>query len=737
MKEFDVALGTEVFDPRESEPVRRRSIGDRAADAPDPHDTRIVQFHGPLTGADTDRLRAEYGLALTAYLPNLAYVERVDAATRRRLQRDPSVRAVAPYRPEYKLDALLATRLAGGELGDDQVVASLFDGGSIPLVTDALTAAGASDVTHVDNRAHGGLARVYFRGADPEVVRQAAAVPDIRYLELAGEGKADDVPAAAMIQSGDTSNAVVWDRGIHGEGQIVGQLEFETADIRHCFFADVPNTPGPAHRKVVEVRNAGIGDHATFAAGCVVGDERGNSGANAHRGSAWAARLAISQLTSNDASDILGELIGNANAGAFVHTNSWHLPTDPPALPAPYNPPATDTDIFCYFNEDHVVLGSSGNTGEQQGAPGSAKNALCVSAASSDGTSVGDGNPGPTADGRRKPDIVAAGCAIHSAVGTACATTDGGCATSWATPHAAGAAALVRQYFTEGWYPTGSKVAAHGFTPSGALIRAVLVSSAVNMSGVSGYPNDTEGWGLIQIDRALTFSDNGRNLVPRDIRNRFGLRTGEEWTQAYTVSAAGGSQQLKVVLAYTDPAGTTGATTANLVNDLDLIVTDPNGVRYVGNDFDTSAGFSRPNSTNPGDSFNTIEVVLVAAPVAGTWEIKVRATNVTVDRQGFALAITSTAPPPGGGCFVATAVYEDPWHRDVVALRAWRDGTLAAGGLRGAAMGALVAVYGAVGPVAARATARAPWVRDRLRRRVFPVLAARLGPGPGRPGGTP
>ena len=117
-----------------------------------------------------------------------------------------------------------------------------------------------------------------------------------------------------------------------------------------------------------------------------------------------------------------------------------------------------------------------------------------------------------------------------------CAVTADVCATSWATPHASGAAALVRQYYTEGWGSTGTKVAANGFTPSGALIRATLVNSAVNMSGPANYPNATEGWGLIRIDRALMFNDNGRNLVFRDIRNQFGLRTGEDFTQGYTVS---------------------------------------------------------------------------------------------------------------------------------------------------------------------------------------------------------
>ncbi len=139
-------------------------------------------------------------------------------------------------------------------------------------------------------------------------------------------------------------------------------------------------------------------------------------------------------------------------------------------------------------------------------------------------------------------------------------------------------------------------------------------------------------------------------------------------------------------MAYTDPAGTAGAAGPSLVNDLNLEVTDPDGVKYVGNDFNTNAGFSNPNSTATGDAPNTIEVVMVAAPKAGVWKATVKATSVTQDRQGFALAITSTAPPPGGGCFVATAVYGDPWHPDVVAIRTWRDDTLAAGGARGTAM---------------------------------------------------
>ncbi len=724
--QYLVSIGQHHFDPTETRALRARRDEDRPDSAPDPNDTRIVQFQRTLTGPDIERIRAEYGLALTAYVPNLAYVERVDAATRRRLGRDPLVRAVAAYRPEYKFDEPVVTQLEE-EPGRVPIVASLFDGGSIPLVVAALEQAGAVEVQPTDSRHLGGLARVVFTAPVREVADLASRLPDVRWLELEPRLKEDDVNASRFIQGGTNTTAPVWDRGLHGEGQIIGMLEGNTPDIRHCFFADAaPNTPGPGHRKVVSLRNASIGAHATFVAGCAVGDERGNSGANANRGSAWAARLAAGSAGN---ATLLIELTNNMNAGAFVHTNSWHDNRHGAGIPAPYNQVAIDTDTFLRNNEEHVVLGSAGNTGEEQGPPGTAKNALCVAAADANGTRIDDGNPGPTADNRRKPDIVAVGCTIRSSTGSACVSgpfrADDPCATSWATPHAAGAAALVRQYFTEGWWATGSADAANAITPSGALIRAVLVASAVDMSGAAGYPSNTEGWGILRLDRALMFSDNGRNLVVRDIRNTFGLRTGEDFTQRYTVNQAG--QQLRVVLAYTDAPGTTGAANTT-VNDLDLRVADPAGVRYVGNDFDAATGRSRPGSTSTGDAINTIEVVLVDNAVQGVWEITVHATAVTVDRQGFGLSITATEPPPtsSSDCFVATAVYADPRHPDVVALRDWRDRALTRPGLAGAAMRAFSALYWKVGPPAARVVRRLPRLSSFLRRRVLPPLVTRL-----------
>ena len=65
--------------------------------------------------------------------------------------------------------------------------------------------------------------------------------------------------------------------------------------------------------------------------------------------------------------------------------------------------------------------------------------------------------------------------------------------------------ALVRQYFTDGFYPSGMATPGSGFTPSGALIRAVMLNSAVDMTGIAGFPSNQEGWGRTLLDNALYF----------------------------------------------------------------------------------------------------------------------------------------------------------------------------------------------------------------------------------------
>ena len=52
-----------------------------------------------------------------------------------------------------------------------------------------------------------------------------------------------------------------------------------------------------------------------------------------------------------------------------------------------------------------------------------------------------------------------------------------------ATPITSGNAALLRQYLLEGWYPSGSKGGSNPKVPSGTLMKAMLINSAVTLGG--------------------------------------------------------------------------------------------------------------------------------------------------------------------------------------------------------------------------------------------------------------
>ncbi len=696
-----------------------------------PPDTRIVQFTRPLMNQDIERLRADYGLALSAYVPNNAYVERVPAAVRRRLKNEPLIRAVVPYLPEYKVSAAVYDRErslpASVDPGDHQLEASLFDRGSIDVVVATLEELGARDIVTVDDRPIGGLARVRFVLPVDTPVDAIAALDDVRWIEPVARIVVDNVTAAASIQSGDPAVPSVWAKGLHGEGQVIGMIDQGPPHVAHCFFADAaPNMPGAAHRKLIAVRDSAVAanDHATYVAGCAAGDDRTQVGANDHRGGAFAAKLVSGNFTGMAAGSLLTELNAAMASGAFVHTNSWHDDTNGAGNPARYTQRSADVDTFTWTNENHILLGSSGNTGNEQGPPGSAKNSVCVSAAQAAGgmMNVATGNAGPTADARRKPDLVAVGCGMESAQnGTACGTLDDGCATSWATPHAAAATALIRQYLTEGWYPTGAKVAANAMTPTGALLKAILVNATVDMTGVAGYPNDTEGWGLIRLDRALFFPGSRRQMTLWDVRHAVGPTNRE--TRSHTFDVAESTEQLKITLAFSDSPPAAGSFAAPVVNDLDLRVFAPDGTLYVGNDF--VDGVTQPNGALVGDSLNTVETVLVNNPATGRWTIDVLAFRVAVGNpgQGYGLVATATI---ASGCFVAGAVYRNPDHPDVVALRAWRDRTLRPGTPGRRAMQLAVRLYRRLGPTAARAVAGHDRLRAAIRRIALAPIARRV-----------
>lgn len=134
-----------------------------------------------------------------------------------------------------------------------------------------------------------------------------------------------------------------------------------------------------------------------------------------------------------------------------------------------------------------VLCNAMANEGPSSGslkAPADAFNILAVGAVDHDGVIAGFSSRGPTYDGRVKPEVCAQGVSTYAATASSDLSYGYANGTSLSTPLVAGAACLVIQ--------------AHPDRPP-ALIREALKATADRASA----PNNTYGWGIINVDQAI------------------------------------------------------------------------------------------------------------------------------------------------------------------------------------------------------------------------------------------
>jgi len=202
--------------------------------------------------------------------------------------------------------------------------------------------------------------------------------------------------------------------------------------------------------------------------------------------------------------------------------------------------------------------------------------------------------------------------------------------TSMATPLTAGGVALLRQHY----------VANEGLAaPSSALLKATLIATADDLTPgqygtgaaqeIGGKPDRSQGWGRVNLKSAIA-PDAPASVVHKDVST--GLGHGD--TDQYAVEVTSAEQPLRVCLVWTDPAPATPSVAPQLVNDLDLTVTDPSLV-----DHQAMAG--------GGDHLNNVEVVDLDAPALGTYVLSVQGHDVNGPDQPYALVVYGAATEVG------------------------------------------------------------------------------------------
>jgi len=544
------------------------------------------------------------------------------------------------------------------------LVLSVWPDADPSVVASAIAASGA-EVADVAGRS------VRFR-LDAERVVELAALEPVAWIQECSPARSYNSDVQWVVQVGwrperpdELSGHRIWAHGIRGQNMVVGLFD-KGITTGHDMFIDpvVPVTaPGlyPEHRKLVAYklyRDATFGDagdyHGTAVAGTLCGDDSVAGNASKLDGMAPDCRLYFV-----DNANAFGVYIFDADVTALLDSVRFSNGVSQPVRQVSgsfgndenlsyYRLEESSLDAVCWGDKQFLVVWAAGNSGGPDyniGHPSGAKNCLTIGACGN-GTQSNTiwfkSSRGPCRDERIKPNLLAPGESVATADGRDPHSYTGTGGTSISAPAASGALMLLRQYFAEGWYPTGTPDSTHRITGlSSALMRAMAIASADSNVGTEYPPNKSAGWGRLDLSTIMHFDDDSNGLAFLD--DSVGDSTGEDRTFQFDLS---GRAPLHVVLAWTDTAAAPQAAIA-IVNDLDLELTSPDGNRYHGNQFYN--GWSAANPSN-WDERNVEEVCLVPHPLTGRWTARIIGRNVFTSSQPFAVAVRGGIAGMVPGC---------------------------------------------------------------------------------------
>ncbi|MGZ6359009.1 MAG: S8 family serine peptidase, partial [Bdellovibrionota bacterium] len=574
----------------------------------DAYNLFVVQWKGAVHESEKAAVSA-LGLQILNYFPDDAFLVKGDSSAARAAEKLGFVRVVMPYVGTLKMERQvkavsivaaqsqpLSVQLTPG--ADRAAVAALLQ--NPVFVNDTLVIGTALDGT-----------TSYKLASRDDVIWIERYLP-LRSMDmkLGAAVTPSGAPTATGYESGVKVLNVdsFYAKGMTGQGQVVAVADtgLDTGDV-NTMSADFQG-----QLKIGLAMGLGghsWGDpemHGTHVSGSILGNGRNSN--NLIRGGAYGAQLVMMGMWSDIMNNIMPPTLDKLyqagyDNGARIQSNSWGSPNSM----GRYDNWAQLTDTWLFNHPEYLAMFAAGNDGADLngdgvidegsvGSPGTAKNVLTVGASKNllleggiqkvmkdlrNGTTKWAAEPiassklsedqnglaafssrGPTADGRLKPEIVAPGTNIvsvrdkHPNADPASMSWGiyddnyvymGG--TSMATPVAAGAAALARQFLVK-------QLGTEGV--SSAMLKATLANSAEDLfpgqfgTRSSGQeeptmrPNNHEGWGRVNLANLV----GGRKYFFRD--DATGLATGANFTTKFSHD---GSGPLRVTMAYTDAPG--------------------------------------------------------------------------------------------------------------------------------------------------------------------------------------
>ncbi|MFN7587166.1 MAG: S8 family serine peptidase [Planctomycetota bacterium] len=632
-----------------------------------PRATRLwlVQFAVPITPAALAFLAgfAPRGLEVLHHVPAQAMLVRGDAATIALLRTEPRVRWCGPLVNGWKLAPELHAFVAAARTGNGADAAPAVLELNLAFAHKRDAAAVAARVVAVGGAVTGEAPGSTFLRARLTATQLLAV--------LDGDGVVF-VDAAQPIGF-DMDNA----RAVGGANQIEVLGGFTGQGVRVEITEPLEETHPELQGRVLVRGTNNVDSHGHCTAGIVGADGSANAQA---RGMLPAGTLIEGGYTAFGSLLHFAQATGSTDPSqpwqAMVATASWGT-----GLTSLYTT-ATQALDDALFTADLPRTQSMGNNGNnaQVRAEAWAKNGISVGGVCHyDDALPGNDTwlPGPTApqvapasigpalDGRIKPELVAFydGVFTLDRVGSAGFTVadynPSFRGTSAATPIVAGHLGLALQLYTDGLFGNPLPQPAlpqHRFAnrPHMATAKALLCNTA-SQYAFSGSAHDLtrthQGFGFPSLQRLYAERDR---LLVCDQYDRLQFAQ----TRSYYVFVAPGTPELRVTMAFPDPAALPLASIAR-INDLDLrVVRWSDGLSWWGNH-----GLDVGTASTPGgaaDDRNTMESVYLDQPQAGLYRIDVTAAQVVADGDlttpQLDVPFALVAHPLGGGSRVTTGV---------------------------------------------------------------------------------
>jgi hypothetical protein len=573
----------------------------------------IIQFSEATSPLDREKVSVETGIQFFDYIPQQAFLASIPNTSLQINFSEYKIRSVIPYLGVYKIHPILL----------EKPIKSWMQhaGGKISILLESYSTLSKSDI--LENLGKNNIAVVKWKSdfqcevlIAENSLSQIANLPWVKYLQAPSapiqyENLVErtnhrintiDADYLTGLQYDGVNNAIA----VGDDGNVGPHIDFKGRLTFH------PNTL------------ASGGTHGDHVAGIAAG---GGNFDPVTSGNARGAQLHIYQGFANIDSAANNYLTDNIR----VTVNSLGQTCN-----GGYDADAVMQDQLILDLPSLLSVHSAGNSGGTVCSPvtggyftitggyKAAKNSIAVGNVRSDDVLAPSSSKGPSQDGRIKPEVVAVGSNVYSTQPDNTYDTFSG--TSMAAPAVSGLISSLLHAFND----------MNGFEPSNALMKCIVMASADDL-GNKG-PDYSYGFGRINARRAYNMIKESRYIEDVATQGNFNV---------FTVTPSATTKQIKVTLYWNDIEASASSSDA-LVNDLDLLVLDPDGTTYSAmllNNAPDSASLSSTATIDliglMPDTVNNVEQIILDStqnnPLNLDYTFVVFGSNIPFGPQRFAI----------------------------------------------------------------------------------------------------